>query len=306
MAQHGRLVVISFHSLEDRIVKQFMASKAHAPQPDRRLPIRAVDLPQPGRLLSRVMPSAEEVDANPRARSAVMRGLERVSRVFHHDPRGACMTGRLCILLTIMLVGCALSVVSAQYKARSLFIELERAQSAARQLDVDWAQLQLDQSTLGKNARIEELARRDLGMTPLTAARTQYLTPGRHDQDASAYQPLWRPRGRLQRRGVLLQSHPAGQAAGLALALRAVRAVCRLRGAGGAGALAAGRVHRFPAEAGLALCAHPGTAATRGKITDRNGQVLASSVPVKAIWAIPEDVQAAPRTSWRSWPSCWT
>jgi 16S rRNA (cytosine1402-N4)-methyltransferase len=62
MAQHGRLVVISFHSLEDRIVKQFMASKAHAPQPDRRLPIRAVDLPQPGRLLSRVMPSAEEVD----------------------------------------------------------------------------------------------------------------------------------------------------------------------------------------------------------------------------------------------------
>jgi 16S rRNA (cytosine1402-N4)-methyltransferase len=80
MAQHGRLVVISFHSLEDRIVKQFMASKAHAPQPDRRLPIRAVDLPQPvGRLLSRVKPSAAEVAANPRARSAVMRGLERVA-----------------------------------------------------------------------------------------------------------------------------------------------------------------------------------------------------------------------------------
>lgn len=88
------------------------------------------------------------------------------------------MTGRLCILLTIMLVGCALSVVSAQYKARSLFIELERAQSAARQLDVDGAQLQLDQSTLGKNARIEELARRDLGMVPVSSARTQYLTVG--------------------------------------------------------------------------------------------------------------------------------
>ncbi|MBB5392691.1 MULTISPECIES: cell division protein FtsL [unclassified Herbaspirillum] len=88
------------------------------------------------------------------------------------------MTGRLCILLTVMLVGCALSVVSSQYKARSLFIELERAQTASRQLDVDWAQLQLDQSTLGKNARIEELARRDLGMVPLTPARTQYLTVG--------------------------------------------------------------------------------------------------------------------------------
>ena len=79
MAQHGRLVVISFHSLEDRIVKQFMASKAHVPQPDRRLPIRAVDLPQPlAKLLPRVKPSDAEVDANPRSRSAVMRGLERI------------------------------------------------------------------------------------------------------------------------------------------------------------------------------------------------------------------------------------
>jgi 16S rRNA (cytosine1402-N4)-methyltransferase len=82
MAQHGRLVVISFHSLEDRIVKQFMASKAHAPQPDRRLPIRAADLPRAdARLLARVMPSDAEVESNPRARSAVMRGLERVTPV---------------------------------------------------------------------------------------------------------------------------------------------------------------------------------------------------------------------------------
>jgi len=82
MAQYGRLVVISFHSLEDRIVKQFMASKAHVPQPDRRLPIRAVDLPQSlGRLLPRVKPSDAEVAANPRARSAVMRGLERTEAV---------------------------------------------------------------------------------------------------------------------------------------------------------------------------------------------------------------------------------
>jgi 16S rRNA (cytosine1402-N4)-methyltransferase len=79
MAQDGRLVVISFHSLEDRIVKQFMASKAHVPQPDRRLPIRAVDLPQPlARLLPRIKPSDAEVAANPRARSAVMRGMQRI------------------------------------------------------------------------------------------------------------------------------------------------------------------------------------------------------------------------------------
>jgi 16S rRNA (cytosine1402-N4)-methyltransferase len=74
LAPHGRLVVISFHSLEDRIVKQFMAAKANVPQPDRRLPIRAVDLPQAEmKLLARVKPSAAEIAGNPRARSAVMR-----------------------------------------------------------------------------------------------------------------------------------------------------------------------------------------------------------------------------------------
>ncbi len=79
MASHGRLVVISFHSLEDRIVKQFMASKAHVKQPDRRLPIRAVDLPQPEcRLIDRIKPSDAEVAANPRSRSAVMRVAERL------------------------------------------------------------------------------------------------------------------------------------------------------------------------------------------------------------------------------------
>ena len=79
LAPYGRLVVISFHSLEDRMVKQFMASKANVPQPDRRLPIRAVDLPQPEmKLLSKCKPSAEEVSANPRSRSAVMRSAARL------------------------------------------------------------------------------------------------------------------------------------------------------------------------------------------------------------------------------------
>ena len=88
------------------------------------------------------------------------------------------MIGRLSVVVTVLLVLCALSLVNAQYQARSQFIELERAQSAARQLDIDWAQLQLDQSTLGKNSRIEELARRDLNMVALSAQRTQYLTVG--------------------------------------------------------------------------------------------------------------------------------
>ena len=79
LAPYGRLVVISFHSLEDRMVKRFMAAKANVPQPDRRLPIRAVDLPQPElKLLAKVKPSAAEIAANPRARSAVMRVAARL------------------------------------------------------------------------------------------------------------------------------------------------------------------------------------------------------------------------------------
>ena len=72
---HGRLVVISFHSLEDRIVKQFIARHAREVV-DRRVPFAA---PKPMKLkaLARVKPTAEEIAANPRARSAIMRVAER-------------------------------------------------------------------------------------------------------------------------------------------------------------------------------------------------------------------------------------
>ena len=73
---HGRLVVISFHSLEDRIVKQFIARNARDVF-DRRAPFaqpRAMKL----KALARVKPSAAEVAANPRSRSAIMRVAERI------------------------------------------------------------------------------------------------------------------------------------------------------------------------------------------------------------------------------------
>ena len=71
----GKLAVISFHSLEDRIVKQFIAQHSKEVY-DRRAPFAA---PQPMRLkaLERIKPSAQEVQANPRSRSAVMRVAER-------------------------------------------------------------------------------------------------------------------------------------------------------------------------------------------------------------------------------------
>lgn len=73
----ARLVVISFHSLEDRIVKQFIAAHSREVY-DRRAPF-AAPRPMALRALERVRPSAAEVAANPRARSAVMRVAERTS-----------------------------------------------------------------------------------------------------------------------------------------------------------------------------------------------------------------------------------
>jgi len=71
----GRLVVISFHSLEDRIVKQFIAR--HSKEVfDRRAPFAAPKAMKL-RALGRVKPSAEEIAANPRSRSAIMRVAER-------------------------------------------------------------------------------------------------------------------------------------------------------------------------------------------------------------------------------------
>jgi 16S rRNA (cytosine1402-N4)-methyltransferase len=92
----GRLVVISFHSLEDRLVKRFL--QAHArPAVDRRVPMAD---PGPALLaeLLRVLPSAAEVSANPRARSAVLRAATRTpapvpvaaAAASAHSRRGGC------------------------------------------------------------------------------------------------------------------------------------------------------------------------------------------------------------------------
>jgi 16S rRNA (cytosine1402-N4)-methyltransferase len=76
----GRLAVISFHSLEDRIVKRFLRSHARPEVPER-LPLRATEMPQPRlKLLGKpVRPTAAEVNANPRARSAILRVAEKLA-----------------------------------------------------------------------------------------------------------------------------------------------------------------------------------------------------------------------------------
>jgi 16S rRNA (cytosine1402-N4)-methyltransferase len=71
----GRLVVISFHSLEDRIVKQFIA-KYSKDEYDRRAPFAVPKIMQ-FKALDRIKPSAAEVEVNPRSRSAIMRVAQR-------------------------------------------------------------------------------------------------------------------------------------------------------------------------------------------------------------------------------------
>ncbi|VCU69554.1 Ribosomal RNA small subunit methyltransferase H [Pigmentiphaga humi] len=74
----GRLAVISFHSLEDRIVKQFIAAASRPGAETARLPLRESERPQPVLTsVGRVLPTDEEVAGNPRARSAVLRVAER-------------------------------------------------------------------------------------------------------------------------------------------------------------------------------------------------------------------------------------
>ena len=80
LAPGGRLAVISFHSLEDRIVKRFLRDAATPPQPPRGVPLRADQLPAPRmRLVGKaIRAGTAEVAANPRARSAVLRVAEKL------------------------------------------------------------------------------------------------------------------------------------------------------------------------------------------------------------------------------------
>ncbi len=81
LAEGGRLVVISFHSLEDRIVKQFIQGEQNRDDLPARFPVKAIDLPQPRlRAVGKaIKPTALEVKQNPRSRSAVMRVAERTA-----------------------------------------------------------------------------------------------------------------------------------------------------------------------------------------------------------------------------------
>jgi len=71
---------------------------------------------------------------------------------------------KLNLVLLAALVACALSLVTSRHQARKFFVELEREQTLARAYDVEYGQLQLEQSTWAMPARIENIAREQLKM----------------------------------------------------------------------------------------------------------------------------------------------
>jgi len=65
---------------------------------------------------------------------------------------------RLNFILFFVLILCALSLVTSQHKSRKLYFELQQQQDASKQLETEWSQLQLEQSTWAMHSRLEQVA----------------------------------------------------------------------------------------------------------------------------------------------------
>lgn len=70
----------------------------------------------------------------------------------------------LVLILGLAVVASALAVVDAQHRSRTLFVELQRLEEEAADLDTEWGRLQLEQSTWATHGRIERIAREELDM----------------------------------------------------------------------------------------------------------------------------------------------
>ncbi|HNQ04399.1 MAG TPA: cell division protein FtsL [Thiobacillaceae bacterium] len=86
---------------------------------------------------------------------------------------------RLNLLLTLVLLVCALAVVSARHQARKLFVQLQTEQTRARDLDIEWGRLQLEISTWLMHNRVEEVARTRLNMAVPDPRRVYVLQEAR-------------------------------------------------------------------------------------------------------------------------------
>ncbi len=81
----------------------------------------------------------------------------------------------LPLLLLLMAIVCALGVVAAQHKARKLFVELQMGKERAQQMEVEWGQLQLEQSTWAMPVRVEKIAVAKLQMQAPQGGQTRLI-----------------------------------------------------------------------------------------------------------------------------------
>lgn len=79
------------------------------------------------------------------------------------------------LLLLMVVIACALGVVTSQYKARKLFVELQKEKDRAQQMEVEWGQLQLEQSTWAMPARVEKIAAANLQMQLPRSTQIQFI-----------------------------------------------------------------------------------------------------------------------------------
>jgi len=79
------------------------------------------------------------------------------------------------LFLLMAAIACALGVVTSQHKARKLFVELQKEKDRAQQMEVEWGQLQLEQSTLAMPARVEKIASLRLQMQLPKSGQIQFI-----------------------------------------------------------------------------------------------------------------------------------
>ena len=84
---------------------------------------------------------------------------------------------KLNLILFFALIMTALGTVTAQHKSRKLYVELQQQQDRAKQYDIEWGQLQLEQSTWAMHSRIEKIAAKRLHMQVPDPARIQVVKP---------------------------------------------------------------------------------------------------------------------------------
>ena len=244
LAPQGRLAVISFHSLEDRIVKRFMqqAARPEVPRGCRCVPAKCHNRCSKSWDVHSARPP-EETRRNPRARSATLRVAERTAVPYSRD-RARRAVAKLNLLLLAVLVACALGLVTSQHKGAAPVLAA-RARAGAR---------------ARARGRVRPPAARGQHLGPALAGREARYALARPAPGRSAARALRRARRRAVSRAAQgLVRLPVWRARFVLIALRR-----GLRGARRPLGLPAGDAHRLPAGEGrgalLARARDPGDA----------------------------------------------